>query len=263
MQTVRDSPTTTNAEMLGGIVTMSFDRSMRTSLITNSSGSKLRGTRLQRAKWTKAVASAQAIVESGGKTNKRKGSQSVFDIARNTLQKKLPEDQVPPKGVGFSPDDFGRERVARKGLERLKWELDRYEPFALAVYSGRTLEMKSVLQPQRMPENRMSVGELEETAILSGGDPFSPTTKVKPAVLSVLANLDAQFAAKIPDAIHGRRMALADWIANPRNPLTTRSIVNRIWMWHFGQPIAGNPNNFGSTGKKPTHTVVCQRERYP
>ncbi len=203
--------------------------------------------------WTKAVASAQAFVESGSKTNKRKGSQSVFDIARNTLQKKLPEDQVPPKGVGFSPNDFGRERVARKGLERLKWELDRYEPFALAVYSGRTPEMKSVLQPQRMPENRMSVGELEETAILGGGDPFSPTTKVKPAVLSVLANSEAQLAATIPDAVQGRRMALADWIANPRNALTTRSIVNRIWMWHFGQPIAGNPNNFGSTGKKPTH----------
>ncbi len=29
--------------------------------------------------------------------------------------------------------------------------------------------------------------------------------------------------------------------------------MNRIWLWHFGQPLAGNPNNFGSTGKKPTH----------
>jgi hypothetical protein len=29
--------------------------------------------------------------------------------------------------------------------------------------------------------------------------------------------------------------------------------VNRVWLWHFGQPLAGNPNNFGSTGKKPTH----------
>src|SRR5581483_9104398 len=29
--------------------------------------------------------------------------------------------------------------------------------------------------------------------------------------------------------------------------------VNRIWQWHFGQPLAGNPNNFGATGKKPTH----------
>ena len=29
--------------------------------------------------------------------------------------------------------------------------------------------------------------------------------------------------------------------------------MNRLWLWHFGQAIAGNPNNFGSTGKKPSH----------
>jgi hypothetical protein len=42
-------------------------------------------------------------------------------------------------------------------------------------------------------------------------------------------------------------------VANAENPLATRTIVNRIWLWHFGQAIAGNPNNFGSTGKRPTH----------
>ena len=30
-------------------------------------------------------------------------------------------------------------------------------------------------------------------------------------------------------------------------------IVNRVWQWHFGQAIAANPNNFGGTGKLPTH----------
>ena len=30
-------------------------------------------------------------------------------------------------------------------------------------------------------------------------------------------------------------------------------MVNRLWLWHFGRAIAGNPNNFGATGKKPTH----------
>lgn len=48
-------------------------------------------------------------------------------------------------------------------------------------------------------------------------------------------------------------MPFAEWVANPDNPLTTRTIVNRLWLWHFNQPIAGNPNNFGSTGKRPTH----------
>jgi hypothetical protein len=53
--------------------------------------------------------------------------------------------------------------------------------------------------------------------------------------------------------IEGRRQALAEWLASPRNPLVARSIANRIWQWHMGQGLAGNANNFGATGKKPSH----------
>ena len=50
----------------------------------------------------------------------------------------------------------------------------------------------------------------------------------------------------------GRR-ELADAVADARNPLTARVIVNRIWMHHFGQPLVGSPGNFGKVGEKPTH----------
>ena len=30
-------------------------------------------------------------------------------------------------------------------------------------------------------------------------------------------------------------------------------MVNRVWSWHFGRGIAGNPNNFGGTGELPAH----------
>lgn len=97
----------------------------------------------------------------------------------------------------------------------------------------------------------MKNGEMEQTAILAGGDPFSPTVKVGPGVLSVLGSTSLKFAAT--EGVDGRRTALAKWIADKNNPLTTRTIVNRLWLWHFGRAIAGNPNNFGSTGRKPTH----------
>ena len=42
-------------------------------------------------------------------------------------------------------------------------------------------------------------------------------------------------------------------VARDDNPLSTRSIVNRVWHYHFGRGLAGNPNNFGASGKKPTH----------
>lgn len=185
-------------------------------------------------------------------TAKKRGDDSgVYGAVRIALIRKgVPESDFPPKLTGFTPEQFGMERVARKGLERLRWEMERYEPFALSVYDGRTPELNGVYAPVRMPANRMTDGELENTCILPGGDPFATGESVKPGILSALANVQTGTA---PDAIEGRRKHFAEWVASKDNPLTARAIANRIWLWHFDQPIAGNPNNFGSTGRKPTH----------
>jgi len=203
--------------------------------------------------WNKAVEQAGNSERGNG----RKDFNGVFNAARAIMTRKgVTEDQFPPKLYGFSPEDYGHERIARKGLERLKWEQERYQPFAFSVYDGRTPEVKSVTAPLRIPKDHLTEGELEEVAILGGGDPFSPTQKVKPSALSVVEAMqvnDGSQGAAIPDEISGRRTALADWIASPQNPLTARVMMNRVWLWHFGQAIAGNPNNFGANGKKPTH----------
>jgi len=204
------------------------------------------------ARWDAAVESARSLPATKKESARKFGRYSdLFNGARTALTNAgAPEGDFPPKLVGFTPEQFGLERVARKGLERLRWELDRYEPYALGVYAGRTRQYKAVFAPLRMPAERMTEGEVEETCVLTGGDPFASGEKVKPGVLSVLA---AAQTTLIPDAIEGRRKAFADWVASPQNPLTTRAMVNRIWLWHFGRSIAGNPNNFGSTGKRPTH----------
>jgi hypothetical protein len=49
------------------------------------------------------------------------------------------------------------------------------------------------------------------------------------------------------------RLELARWITDPRNPLTARVMVNRIWGWHFGRGIVATPSDFGSRGEPPTH----------
>jgi hypothetical protein len=51
----------------------------------------------------------------------------------------------------------------------------------------------------------------------------------------------------------GRRRVLADWIASPRNMLTARVIVNRVWQHHFGRGLVRSANNFGELGTPPTH----------
>src|SRR5690606_28763418 len=50
-----------------------------------------------------------------------------------------------------------------------------------------------------------------------------------------------------------RRVALAEWIVDQRNPLTWRSIVNRVWQYHFGRGLVETPNDFGRMGATPTH----------
>jgi hypothetical protein len=48
-------------------------------------------------------------------------------------------------------------------------------------------------------------------------------------------------------------MALAHWIADTKNPLTARVMVNRVWQWHFGAGIVETPSDFGVMGALPTH----------
>ncbi|MFN7992496.1 MAG: PSD1 and planctomycete cytochrome C domain-containing protein [Bryobacteraceae bacterium] len=53
---------------------------------------------------------------------------------------------------------------------------------------------------------------------------------------------------------HGSgRLELAEAITDPRNPLTARVMVNRIWQHHFGQGLVRTPSNFGQLGDRPSH----------
>ena len=84
------------------------------------------------------------------------------------------------------------------------------------------------------------------------GDPVVPAF---PVVLSA----DPQAPeATIPgeyvrEASSGRRRALADWMTDPGNPLTSRVMVNRLWQHHFGRGICPTPSDFGRLGEQPTH----------
>ena len=51
----------------------------------------------------------------------------------------------------------------------------------------------------------------------------------------------------------GRRLALAEWIGSPANPLTARVMVNRLWQHHFGEGIVRTPSDFGINGDRPSH----------
>src|SRR5690348_13715210 len=74
--------------------------------------------------------------------------------------------------------------------------------------------------------------------------------EVGPAAVAVVR---PAFALKPNATERQRRLALADWIASPDNPLTARVLVNRVWHWHFGQGLVRTPSDFGCNGDRPSH----------
>ena len=90
--------------------------------------------------------------------------------------------------------------------------------------------------------------------LLKKGNRHAPGAVVEPASLTLVPAMFRQFDGPAKDAkTTGRRLQLAKWIVDPKNPLTARVFVNRIWQHHFGQGIVRSPNNFGFRGAKPTH----------
>jgi hypothetical protein len=90
--------------------------------------------------------------------------------------------------------------------------------------------------------------------ILKYGERHQPLEEVIPASLSSIPSLERRFDAPLDGAkTSHRRLQLARWIADPRNPLTSRVLVNRLWQHHFGQGIVRTPSNFGFLANPPTH----------
>ncbi|MDX1944172.1 MAG: DUF1553 domain-containing protein [Pirellulaceae bacterium] len=92
----------------------------------------------------------------------------------------------------------------------------------------------------------------------SGSGPLNPLADASDPGASLLpATPLERFSATFdlpPNHAEGdRRAALARWLADPRNPLTWRSIVNRLWQHHFGRGIVDTPSDFGRMGSLPTH----------
>jgi len=147
---------------------------------------------------------------------------------------KLIKDRKDP---AYTEEERKAYETARDRLRRLTDAMPRYRPVAYSV--------SDVTPPQ--------VSAIADTYVLAGGELAGKGEKVEPGFPQCLQG-DAR-PAKIPFAggSSGRRMALAEWIASPENPLTARVMMNRLWQHHFGEGIVGTPSDFGMNGERPTH----------
>src|SRR4029077_13522962 len=78
--------------------------------------------------------------------------------------------------------------------------------------------------------------------VLIRGNADTPGAKVSRRFLAILGGDRSTFK-------HGSgRLELAHAIASPENPLTARTMVNRIWQNHFGRGLVASSSNFGTLG---------------
>lgn len=89
--------------------------------------------------------------------------------------------------------------------------------------------------------------------LLHRGDIRAPRDEIAPGSLSCVSAVPTKFEIPSGSPESSRRAALARWLTDRDNPLTWRSIVNRIWYHHFGRGIVGTLNDFGHMGESPSH----------
>jgi hypothetical protein len=144
------------------------------------------------------------------------------------------------------------ERQRRLLVDRL---LDREARDALKQTADELAEVDRKLAVVSQPGKVYAVLSHESRVIhlLSRGDVEKPGKEVGPGALALLTHRPPEFKVNRPDSEGERRAALAEWIADPKNVLTWRSIANRIWHYHFGKGLVDTPNDFGGNGSKPTH----------
>ena len=94
--------------------------------------------------------------------------------------------------------------------------------------------------------------------LLARGDVRSPQELVVPAAVPCVRGPEATFSLDDPQDEGQRRAALAGWLVDPRNALLRRSIVNRVWQYHFGRGLVDSPNDFGRMGSLPTHPELLE-----
>jgi len=166
------------------------------------------------------------------------------------------ENALLPQLPGPEQDDFKNDSVRLGTIRKHVGELISQEDFdAYARLRKDWTETRN--RPPRSASQALCItengSECPPTFVLARGNPQAKGDEVQPGFPTVLSAPNPVIDLPQHGESCGRRLALAEWIASPDNPLAARVMVNRIWQWHFGRGIVESANNFGLQGDAPTH----------
>jgi hypothetical protein len=154
-------------------------------------------------------------------------------------------------GIGYDQIFFGDPILAPDGPTS---QLDSAAQNRLTQWRGERTGAEASLRSLPTPVRVYAVTSdaPAPSHILKRGDPESPLEEVTPGTIAWVGALSPDLGDQsTPEG--ARRAALAAWITDARNPLTRRSIVNRLWHYHFGQGIVTTPSDFGHGGDRPSN----------
>jgi Protein of unknown function (DUF1553)/Protein of unknown function (DUF1549)/Planctomycete cytochrome C len=144
---------------------------------------------------------------------------------------------------------FGPNGPLAISVEMARMFLDQTQRGRLDKFNG-AIEKLNATHPAA-PARAMVMNDaprLYDPHVFLRGDPGRPGPAVPRRFLRLLAGNDRK-----PFPKGSGRLELAQAIADARNPLTARVLVNRVWQWHFGKGLVTTPSDFGVRSDPPTH----------
>ena len=149
-------------------------------------------------------------------------------------------------------------QIAELAYRQVTYAYDRLTP----RMKGKDKDAASLLRKQLSEFDALLPASLPHAMLISEVGPIAPPTfiprkdpiPIEPGFPSVLDDAPATISplASAPQST-GRRAALAKWLTQSTNPLSSRVMVNRVWQYHFGRGLSATSSDFGHLGEKPSH----------
>jgi hypothetical protein len=146
----------------------------------------------------------------------------------------LPVDSTPETAKANDPDDSDQLAKLRKTLAEKEKSLK---------------EKRATAPPRPLAMTVREHEKIEDSPVHIRGNIKTLGPRVPRGALGVVESVPFE---PVPDGSSGR-VQFAAWLTDRKNPLTTRVMVNRVWLWLFGEGLVRSADNFGTTGEAPTH----------
>ncbi len=214
-----------------------------------------------RSKWEAATADIRAkqkvILDSVRPQAVKYEKERFFEDSRASLFKPESEWTAVDRWINNRYAIFSKDSALAGYLEESP-DKELQEKYTQYKKLNNELKKFDKLKPRRGTEFLSAVTELGHadapaTWLLHTGDLKQPTEEVQPVIPAWFNPAGISVDIKPLATSSGRRSALANFIADPRNGGTARVFVNRIWGEYFGNGIVETVSDLGRAGKRPTH----------